>query len=65
MIEEDVDRALAAQAAREHTSKARLIRRYVRACLQPLPPIEEDPLASLVGGADFEPADIDDVLYGR
>jgi ribbon-helix-helix CopG family protein len=66
MIEEDLDAALGRQAAREKTSKAALIRRYVRERLQPLPPLEEDPLWELVGIAgDAEPVDdIDEYLYG-
>ena len=44
MIEEELDDALALEARRERTSKAALIRRYVRERLRPnpLPPIEED-----------------------
>jgi hypothetical protein len=66
MIEEDLDAALGRQAAREKTSKAALIRRYVRERLEPLPPIEEDPLWELVGLAgDAEPVDdIHEYLYG-
>lgn len=66
MIEEDLDAALGRQAAREKTSKAALIRRYVRERLEPLPPFHEDPLWDLVGIAgDAEPVDdIDDYLYG-
>lgn len=66
MIEEDLDAALGRQAAREKTSKAALIRRYVRERLEPLPPVHEDPLWDLVGIAgDAEPVDdIDDYLYG-
>jgi hypothetical protein len=65
MIEEELDRALDVQAARDHVSKAALIRRYVRLGMQPLPALADDPLGSLAGSADFEPADIDDVVYGR
>jgi hypothetical protein len=65
MIEEDVDRALGVQAARRHVSKASLVRYYVRRGMQPLPPLHEDPLASLAGSAAFEPSDIDDTVYGR
>lgn len=65
MIEEDVDRALDVQAARDRVSKASLVRRYVRLGLQPVPPLAADPLASLMGSADFEPADVDDTVYGR
>jgi hypothetical protein len=44
---------------------ASLIRRYVSLGLRPLPTIAEDPLASLSGSAGFEPADIDETVYGR
>jgi hypothetical protein len=64
MIEEDAYEALGAQAAKARVSKASLIRHYVRLGLQPLPSLAEDPLASLAGSADFEPADIDDTIYG-
>lgn len=65
MIEEEVDRALSIEAARGRVSKASLIRGYVRQGLQPLPPLGDDPLSSLAGSADFDPADIDDTVYGR
>ena len=64
MIEEDVDRALDRQAARERVSKASLVRRYVRRGLTPLPSLGDDPLGALTGSAEFEPADVDDVVYG-
>jgi hypothetical protein len=66
MIEEDLDAALGRQAAREKTSKAALIRRYVRERLEPLPPLEEDPLWEMVGAdPGAEPVDdIDEVVYG-
>lgn len=66
MIEEELDSALARQAAEEGTSKAALIRRYVGERLRPLPPLEDDPLWGLVGLAgDAEPVDdIDEFLYG-
>jgi hypothetical protein len=67
MIEEDLDAALGRQAAREKTSKAALIRRYVRERLKPLPPIEEDPLWEMVGMDEGHPDDsasVDDVVYG-
>jgi hypothetical protein len=66
MIEEDLDAALARQAREEGTSKAALIRRYVRQSLRPLPPIREDPLWELVGmveGAPQDSREIDDVVY--
>jgi hypothetical protein len=67
MIEEDLDEALGREARKERTSKAALIRRYVRERLhsKPLPPIEEDPLWELVGDVDVDPVDdIDEFLYG-
>ena len=67
MIEEDLDEALGREARKERTSKAALIRRYVRERLRPnpLPPIEEDPLWELVGTVDVDPVDdIDEFLYG-
>jgi hypothetical protein len=66
MIEHDLDAALARQAAEEGVSKAALIRRSVRASLAPLPPVEDDPLWTLVGLVDGAPSDsssIDDVVY--
>jgi hypothetical protein len=65
MIEEDAYEALGIQAAKAHVSKASLIRHYVRLGLQPLPSLAEDPLTALTGSADFEPADIDETVYGR
>ena len=65
MIDEDLDLALERQALEERTSKAALIRRYVRERLKPLPPIHEDPLWEFVGSVDADPVDdIDDFLYG-
>ncbi len=64
MIEADLDEALDAQALREGTSKAALIRRHMRFALQPLPPLENDPLWKMAGVDSFEPVDIDEVVYG-
>lgn len=64
MIDEDLDEALGAQAVREGTSKAALIRRHVRHALRPLPPIQDDPLWKMAGVDSFEPADVDEVVYG-
>jgi hypothetical protein len=63
MIDEDLDQALDAQAERDHTSKAALIRGFVRDGLRPLPALKDDPLADLVGAESFDPADVDDVVY--
>jgi hypothetical protein len=68
MIDEDLDEALAQQAREERTSKAALIRLYVRERIKPLPPIEEDPLWELVGMSEGNPDDstsVDDVVYPR
>ncbi len=64
MIEEDLDSELERLAALESTSKAALIRRFVRERIQPLPPLSADPLAAMIGADDFEPAPIDEVVYG-
>lgn len=63
LIDEDLDEALERQAREEGTSKAALIRGYVRAAIEPLPPVSADPLFRLAGAADFEPADVDEVVY--
>lgn len=63
MIEEDLDVAVQRRADAEGVSKAAVIRRLVREGLLPLPPVEEDPLSGFVGAGDFEPVDIDDVVY--
>jgi Ribbon-helix-helix protein, copG family len=65
MIEEELDEVLALEARREGTSKAALIRRYVRERFEPLPPLEKDPLTGMIGAYEGEPAaDIDEVVYG-
>jgi hypothetical protein len=64
MLEDDVYDALGIAASRAHVSKASLVRLYLRRGLGPLPSLAEDPLASLSGSADFEPAGIDDIVYG-
>ncbi|MBA2293739.1 MAG: ribbon-helix-helix protein, CopG family [Actinobacteria bacterium] len=67
MIEEELDDALELKAREEQTSKAALIRRFVALHVQPLPPIEEDPLWDVVGlvkGASGDSASVDDVVYG-
>lgn len=68
MIDEDLDEALGHQARKEKTSKAALIRRYVRDRVKPLPALEDDPLWAWVGGGEGEPGDsasVDDVVYPR
>ena len=63
MIEEELDEALERQARLESTSKAALIRRFVRLQLDALPPLDEDPLGQMIGKDDFEPGSVDDVVY--
>jgi metal-responsive CopG/Arc/MetJ family transcriptional regulator len=63
MLDDDLIEALDRMSAREGVSKAALIRRLVRAALQPLPPLEDDPLTASIGADDFEPAPVDDVVY--
>lgn len=61
-IEEEMDDALAAEAARCRVSKAALIRQYVAERIgQEVP----DPLDAIVGWLpDLEPGNIDDIVYG-
>ena len=66
MIEEELDAALARQAADEGVSKAALIRRYVGERLRPLPPLEKDPLWEIVGmdkGSPDDSMSVNDVVY--
>ena len=63
LIDDDLGEALDRRSAEEGISKGALIRRVVRNALQPLPPLDDDPLSSMVGIDDFEPASIDDVVY--
>ena len=51
------------QARLEGTSKAALIRRFVRLHLAALPPLEDDPLGQMIGQDSFEPESVDDVVY--
>lgn len=63
MIDEDLDAELQRVAAVEGKSKAALIREYVREKLRPLPPLSTDPLYLMAGTDDYEPADVNDVVY--
>lgn len=67
MIEPEIDAALERLARKEKTSKAALIRRFVRDRVKPLPPIDEDPIWGLRGlaGDEVDPARHDDVVYPR
>jgi ribbon-helix-helix CopG family protein len=63
MIDEDLDAALQLMCLDTGRSKASLIREFVRERVTPLPPLEEDPIWSIAGDSDFEPASVDDVVY--
>ncbi len=62
-IEPEADEALAAEATREHVSKAEIIRRLVAAHLGKHG--ERDPIDDLIGRFEEEPGDVDEVVYGR
>lgn len=61
-IEEEMDEALAMEAARRKMSKAAVIREYVSANLDVRH--SSDPMADLIGDIDDEAGDIDEVVYG-
>jgi len=64
MIEEDLDDSLARLARERGTSKAALIRQFVRAAISDLPPLEQDPLSAMAGADCYGPGDsTDDVVY--
>src|SRR5439155_1501163 len=66
-IDEDLDAALARQAAEEGVSKAALIRRYVEERLRLRPVLADDPIWGLVGLVKGNPDDsvnVDKVVYG-
>lgn len=68
-LDEPLDDLLNARAAREHRSKASLIREAVAGyygAAESLEPDPDDPMESWIGGTtDVEPADIDEVVYGH
>jgi hypothetical protein len=66
-IEPELDLAVERRAEEEGLSKAEVIRRCVRERVEPLPPIEEDPLFKMFGTVSSDPNDtrtIDEVVYG-
>jgi len=63
MIDEDLDQILQRLAVQQRTSKAALIRRFVRERVESVPPIERDPVFGMLGADDFEPGPVDDVVY--
>jgi len=60
-IDEDLDEALAVEAARRHISRAALIRELVRQHIAPAR--QRDPFAALIGDIDDDAGDIDAVVY--
>ena len=65
MIDEDLDQILERMAREERTSKAALIRRFVRERVQPAPSFRDDPIWDLIGTVDVDPGSVDDVVYPR
>ncbi len=63
-IDEDLDDALAVEAARRRTSKAALIREFVRERLGRPAAMAQDPMMRLIGDIDDDAGDIDEVVYG-
>jgi Ribbon-helix-helix protein, copG family len=64
-IDEELDAAVAAEAARRGISKAALIRSCVARELGAIAPPPEDPWDAMIGWLDDDRVDdIDDVLYG-
>lgn len=67
-IEPELDEAVERRAEEEGLSKAEVIRRCVRERVEPLPPIEEDPLFKLfMSPGSSDPDDnrsVDEVVYG-
>jgi hypothetical protein len=63
-IPEEMDEALAVEAARRQVSKAAVIRELV---WERLGDVKDsgDPMAKLIGDIDAEAGDIDEVVYGR
>jgi len=62
MIDEDTDVALYHLAREEHTSKAALIRRFVKERLGAAS-YPGDPLFSMIGTDDYRSDGVDDVVY--
>lgn len=63
-IDEELDERLQAEAAETGRSKAALIRESVSARFGKLVSVDDDPMTSLIGCVDAEPADIDETVYG-
>lgn len=64
LLDEELDAELDRTSARTGRSKAAVIREVLRERLRPLPPLSADPLWQMAGRDAFEPAHVDDVVYG-
>ncbi len=64
LIDEELDAELERMASEASTSKAALIRRFVREHVRPLPPLSSDPLGRMVGVDSFPPQAVGEVVYG-
>lgn len=65
LLDEDLDSELERVASSTGRSKSALIREFVRQHLSPLPPLDRDPLFQLAGKVSFDPAPVDEVVYGE
>jgi hypothetical protein len=63
LVEEDLDETLEREARRTGSSKADLIREFIRERLSARPPFESDSLLKMLGQDDFDPASIDRTVY--
>jgi hypothetical protein len=64
-IDEELDEAVAIEAAREGVSKAALIRSFIAREIRPAAPPADDPWDDITGWLDDDPVDdIDDAIYG-
>lgn len=64
-IDEELDEAVAAQAARRGVSKAALIRSFIADRVESVEPRSDDPWDAMTGWLDDDPVDdIDEVIYG-
>ena len=63
LIDQDLDDALERLARAQRTSKAALIRKYVRERLKAQPPLDADPIWRMAGADSFDPAPVNDVVY--
>ena len=65
LIDEDLDEALEVMAREERTSKAALIRKFVRDRVRVRPRVQDDPIWGMVGAYPGQSEPVDDVVYPR